>query len=57
MMHRSTGSHQIFGGKLRVASQGALIKSLVVLYKSYFLISESTNPFFDIKKSFSDIKK
>ena len=63
-MHRSTGSHQISGGKPRVASREAFIKSIVVLYGSVFLyqkidllITENTKLFFDIKKTFSDIKK
>ena len=48
IMRRFTGSHQISGGKLKTASQGAFIKSIVLLNGSYFLISK--NLFSDIIK-------
>ena len=49
--HSFTGSHHIYGGKLKSVSQ-----SILLLYGSYFLISK--NRFSDIRKykSFSDIK-
>ena len=62
IMHTFTGSHQISGGKLKTVSQGAFIKSIVLIYmglifwyqKIDFLISENTK--FLYQKSFSDIK-